>query len=64
MVSVPSNGWLEKFRNRNKIVSRALQGERASAPMNIIEGFKKKFPTLLNGYDKKDILNGDEVGLY
>ena len=42
---IASNGWLEKLRNRNNIVSRALQGERASAPMNIIQDFKKKLPT-------------------
>ena len=59
-----SNGWLERFRSRNRIVSRALQGERASVPMNAVEEFKKILPTLLKGYDKKDVLNGDEVGLY
>ena len=32
--------------------------------MNAVEEFKKILPTVLKGYDKKDVLNGDEVGGY
>ena len=35
-----SNGWLESFRVRHHIVSRALSGERASAPVEHAENYK------------------------
>ncbi|KAI6648631.1 DUF1275 domain protein [Oopsacas minuta] len=53
----------KRIVSRNRIVSSALQGGRGSAPMNAVEEFKKILPTLLKGYDKKDVLNGDEEWL-
>ena len=59
-----SQGWLEKFKQRNKLISRTLQGERASAPIPNADVFQSKLPGLLKYYEPKNILNGDEVGLY
>ena len=38
-----SNGWLTVFRARSKIVCKALQGERGSAPVATAE-FKQSLP--------------------
>ena len=40
------------------------KGERASATIPNADVFKSKLPDLLKYYDPKNILNGDEVGLY
>ena len=59
-----SNGWLDNFKARNKIIARTLEGERASVPMDTVQDFKNKLPTLLADNDPKDVYNGIEVGLY
>ena len=56
-----SNGWLDNFKARNKIIARTLEGERASVPMDTVQDFKNKLPTLLADNDPKDVYNGDEV---
>ena len=35
-----SNGWLQNFKESHNLINRILQGERADAPLNIMEGFK------------------------
>ena len=59
-----SQGWLEKFKQRNQLICMSLQGERASAPIANAEEFKSRLPGILENYEAKNILNGDEVGLY
>ncbi|XP_033229060.1 tigger transposable element-derived protein 4-like [Belonocnema kinseyi] len=60
-----SSGWLERFKNRNGIICRALNGESAS----VSEEDCKKFLTdilssLLEVYSIEDIFNADETGLF
>ncbi|XP_033218444.1 tigger transposable element-derived protein 4-like [Belonocnema kinseyi] len=60
-----SSWWLEKFKNRNGIIYRTLNGESAS----ISEEDCKKFltdilPSLLEVYAIEDIFNADETGLF
>ena len=52
---VASNGWLEKFRIRNKVVCKVLQGERASAPIAVADEFKASLPDLLAPYEARNI---------
>ena len=60
-----SNGWLESFRVRHHIVSRALSGERASAPVEHAENYKANtLPEILSLYQPCDVLNADEIGLF
>ena len=61
---VASNGWLEKFRIRNKVVCKVLQGERASAPIAVADEFKASLPDLLAPYEARNIFNADEIGLF
>ena len=59
-----SNGWLQHFKTRNKIVSKLLQGERGDAPVENAESFRINLPELLSSYEPKNIFNADEVGLF
>ena len=60
-----SNGWLESFRVRHHIVSRALSGERPSAPVEHAENYKANtLPEILSLYQPCDVLNADEIGLF
>ena len=61
---VASNGWLEKFRIRNKVVCKVLQGERASSPIAVADEFKASLPDLLVPYEARNIFNADEIGLF
>lgn len=57
-----SNGWLDKFRTRHKIVFRALSGE-VDIEQELCEDWFTRLPLLLSGYEDKDIFNMDETGL-
>ena len=59
-----SNGWLVSFRQRNNIAFYIKSGERADVDIAIVEDWKEKLPTLLEGYNPFDIFNMDETGLF
>jgi transposase len=59
-----SNGWLEKFRFRHAISFRRIRGECASVDNSTTEEWTQRLPTLLDGYDEKDVFNADETGLF
>ena len=60
-----SNGWLVSFRVRHHIISRALSGERASAPVQHAEKYKDNtLPEILSLHQPCDVLNADEIGLF
>ena len=59
-----SSGWLEKFRIRRAISFRMICGKSASIYNSITEGWITRLPTLLDGYDEKDVFDADETGLF
>ena len=59
-----SNGWLDKFKARHNLGSLTVCGERGSVDKDVAEDWKDKLPTLLEGYEKRDIFNMDESGLF
>ncbi|GBO05028.1 Tigger transposable element-derived protein 4 [Araneus ventricosus] len=59
-----SNGWLESFKNKHKIVLRKLFSEKASIPESVCEEWIKDIPALVKGYEPKNIFNADETGLF
>ena len=59
-----SNGSLESFRKRNNIAFYVKSGEKADVDIAIVEDWKRKLPTLLEGYNPCDIFNMDETGLF
>lgn len=59
-----SNGWLEKFRVRHVISFRSICGESAAVDDSTLEEWSNRLPTIIDGFDAKDIFNVDETGLF
>lgn len=59
-----SNGWLESFKNRYNITASVLSGESADVNLQTVDDWKKRLPTITEGYNLCDIFNADETGLF
>ncbi|KAL4141823.1 hypothetical protein QTP88_004380 [Uroleucon formosanum] len=59
-----SNGWLEKFRKRHNISFKSICGEASAIDRIAVEDWKKKLPNVIDKYEKRDIFNADETGLF
>ena len=59
-----SNGWLDSFRLRHNIAFVRRCGESGDVDNAIVDDWKQKLPSLLEGYDPKDVFNMDETGLF
>ena len=59
-----SNGWLQSFLKRHNIKSSILSGEAADVSEDVLDDWVKRLPSILEGYDTKDIFNADETGLF
>ncbi len=59
-----SNGWLEAFKNRHDIKSYRRFGEFGSANMAVIEESLPQIRLTLDQYERRDIYNMDEIGLF
>jgi hypothetical protein len=61
---VASNGWLESFRTRYAISFKRINGESRAVDNNVVLEWNQRLPTILEGFDLKDIFNCDETGLF
>jgi hypothetical protein len=59
-----SNGWLESFKNRCGIKSYRRFGESGSVNMAMIEESLPQIHLTLDQYERRDIYNMDETGLF
>jgi hypothetical protein len=59
-----SNGWLYCFCRRNNIHQVKFQGERGSVDQSIVDSYRTHLPSLVKGYQERDIYNMDESGLF
>lgn len=59
-----SNGWISRFKERYGLKFKKLCGESASCDDGVIQDWFSKLPTLIQGYDPRDIYNADETGLF
>lgn len=60
-----SNGWLDRFKKRHGITCRAVCGESAAVSDESVEHWKEEvLPSLLEGFESRDIYNVDETGLF
>jgi len=59
-----SNGWLEAFKNHRGIKSYRHFGESGSANMAVIEENLPQIRLTLDQYERRDIYNMDETGLF
>ena len=59
-----SNGWFDRYKSRYRIQSYVKSGEGNSAPLERLDQERIKLHEVLREYDKRDIFNCDETGLY
>ena len=61
---VASNGWLECFRKRHNISFRTVCGEGGDVSAKDVDDWKNRLPSILAGYEPRDVYNVDETGLF
>ena len=60
-----SNGWLQRFRDRNHISFKTIVGEAGLVDTNVTDTFiQQLLPGLLASYEPRDIYNADETALF
>ncbi|GBB94568.1 hypothetical protein RclHR1_23820001 [Rhizophagus clarus] len=59
-----TNSWIYRFKKRNGIQKIKLLGEAKSAPVENLLEERARLHILLAKYDKEDIYNADETGLF
>jgi hypothetical protein len=59
-----SNGWVYRFKLRNGLQKIKLSGEANSAPIEDLPRERTRLRMLLSKYDKDDVYNADETGLF
>ena len=59
-----ANGWVHKFKKRNGLHKVHFSGEANSAPLATLSEERLRLQELLSNYNKEDIYNADETGLF
>ena len=59
-----SNGWLDRFKNRNGIKPRFISGEAGDVSKTPVDSWKKRLPDVLHGWELENIWNMDETGQF
>ncbi len=59
-----SEGWLQKWKQRNNVRLYKIGGESRNVDLEHAEQWKLSFKTLLIGYDLKNVFNMDEMGFF
>jgi hypothetical protein len=59
-----SNGWVSRFKDRHGLVFKKLAGESAEVSVQSTDAWLESLPSLLGGYEPRDIYNADKTGLF
>jgi hypothetical protein len=59
-----TNGWIWRFKQRNGLQRVKFSGEANSAPIETLPEERVHLRAILARYDKEDIYNADETGLF
>ncbi len=60
-----TSSWIQRFKKRRNIVRGTISGESKSAEKEAAElWINEQLPLIKEKYSPKDIINGDETGLY
>ncbi|XP_041361034.1 tigger transposable element-derived protein 4-like [Gigantopelta aegis] len=60
-----NNAWVERFKQRLGIISKAMHGESAAVNQEVVDNWlTSKLPNYLAVFHPKDIFNADETGLF
>ena len=59
-----SNGWLTKWKARHNIKRVRICGESGDVHGETVQSLKERLPEVVRGYDKDNIWNMDETGVF
>ena len=59
-----SNGWISRFKYRNKLRAYKCHGESGAADDDAISSELPNLRALIAGYSPNDVFNADEFGLF
>ena len=59
-----SDGWLDKWKKRFNIKSKAVVGESGDVSCATVSSWKERLPVITAGYKAEDIYNLDETGCF
>jgi len=59
-----SNGWVSTFKDWHSLVFKKLAGESAEVSVESTDAWLESRPSLLGGYEPRDVYNADETGLF
>ena len=59
-----TNSWVWRFKQRNGLQRVNFSGEANSIPLTILSKKCARLHKLLSSYNKEDIYNADETGLF
>ena len=60
-----SNGFIDRFKNRNQVAFKTFQREANGVPDELCDDWvTTKLPELIKDCEPKDVFNGDEFGLF
>ncbi|UYV67566.1 hypothetical protein LAZ67_5001237 [Cordylochernes scorpioides] len=59
-----SSGWLDGFKERNKISFKTICGESGAVNLQVAEQWKNNLRELIQDKDARDVFNVDETGLF
>jgi hypothetical protein len=58
-----SNSWITRFKDRRDVVYKKLARESVAVDSESTEAWLERLPSLLEGYEQREIYNVDETGL-
>lgn len=60
-----NNSWISRWKTRYNISLKVISGEGSAVDMDVVSDFKSTvLPTLLEGYEPRDVFNADETGMF
>ena len=59
-----SNGWLQRFKDRNNIKQLVVSGESGDVSEETVAAWRERLVTLTQGYSPENIWNEDETGCF
>ena len=59
-----SQGWLDKWKKRYNVKQLKICGESGDVQGETIDSWKERLPEIIQGYEKHNLWNMDETGLF
>ena len=59
-----SRGWLDKWKKRYSVKQLKICGESGDVRGETVQSWKERLPEIVEGYEKEDVWNMDETGIF